>query len=152
MDQIALDYWESYAETLDNPPEHPKIEVGIAGNLHIADRVLELYLNGKKYAGSGLVKDFKLAGEPLPKVGNFWIILNSNSEPKCIVKTIDVKQFQFDQVPKEVALAEGEGDLSIEAWQKAYSDFFSPYLKEWDVEDLNKELIVTEFFELVYKS
>ncbi len=144
-------YWNSYLETIKDKPTNPTIIVGFAGNQEIADELLELYLSGKKTAGSALLKDYEVTGDPLPLIGNFWIILNSNNEPKCIVRTIRVESYQFDQVPKEVAIAEGEGDLSLEYWRKAHIDFFNPYLEEWGVIDLDKETLITEFFEVVYK-
>ncbi|MDP7321549.1 MAG: ASCH domain-containing protein [Bacteriovoracaceae bacterium] len=151
MDKNELEYWNSYLETLEVIPEDPKVEVGIAGNPEIADELLNLYLKGKKTAGSGLVKDYELAKDLLPEVGNFWIILNSKNEPKCIVKTVRVKFYQFDQVPQEVAYAEGEGDLSLDHWKKAHREFFTPFLQKWGISDLDKETVVTEFYEVVYK-
>jgi 5-formyltetrahydrofolate cyclo-ligase len=151
MNKNELEYWNSYLETLEVIPENLKVEVGIAGNPEIADELLNLYLNGKKTAGSSLVKDYELAKDPLPEVGNFWMILDSKSEPKCIVKTVRVKYYQFDQVPQEVAYAEGEGDLSLDHWKKAHREFFTPFLKEWGISDLDKETVVTEFYEVVYK-
>ncbi len=145
------DFWNSYLGTLKSKPINPKVEAGIAGNQEIADDLLDLYLSGKKTAGSGLVKDYELAGDPLPEVGNYWIILNSKNEPSCIVKTVRVEKYQFDQVPKEVAIAEGEGDLSLDYWRKVHVEFFTPFLKDWNIDDLDKEILVTEFYEVVYK-
>lgn len=151
LNKIELEYWNSYLSTLDEKPTQPMVEASIAGNEEIADQLLDLYLMGKKTAGSGLVKDYELSGDDLPKVGNYWIILDSQKVPRCIVKTVRVEIHQFDQVPKEVAIAEGEGDLSLEYWQKAHIEFFTPFLENWKIDDLNKEQVVTEFFEVVYK-
>lgn len=151
MRKEELEYWNSYIETLKIKPENPVVEAGIAGNDEIADELLELYLNGTKSAGSGLVKDYELAGDPLPQVGNYWIILDSKKKPRCIVQTIRVELYQFDQVPDEVATAEGEGDLSLDYWRKAHIDFFTPFLKDWGITDLDKETLITEFYEVVYK-
>ena len=150
MHDKILTYWKSYLGTLEEKPLDPHFEAGIAGNTAIADKLLGLYLSGKKSAGSGLLKDFELAGDPLPKVGNYWIILDSKEEPRCIVKTVRVELHQFDQVPIEVAQAEGEGDLSLEYWRKVHIEFFTPYLEAWDITDLDKETVVTEFYELVF--
>ena len=54
-------------------------------------------------------------------------------------------------MPEEVAIAEGEGDLSLDYWRKAHIEFFTPYLKSWGVTELDKETLITEFFEIVYK-
>lgn len=146
-----LDLWNLYLSTIAVKPIRPNIEASIAGSLDIADELLGLYLSGRKTAGSGLVRDYELAGDLLPKVGNYWIILDSKNNPRCIVKTVRVEFYQFDQVPEEVAIAEGEGDLSLDYWRKAHIEFFSPFLKDWGISDLDKETLVTEFYEVVYK-
>ncbi len=113
---------------------------------------MKLYLDGKKTAGSGLVKDYEMAGDDLPKVDNHWIILDANEKPRCIVKTTRVEFHRFDQVPLEVALAEGEGDLSLEYWKKSHREFFTPYLEGLGLSDLESAQIVTEFYDLVFRS
>lgn len=150
LQKAEMEYWHSYLKTLHIKPDNPKVEASIAGNLDIADELLALYLVGKKTAGSGLVKEYEIEGDELPKTGDFWIILDSSKTPRCIVKTVNVEIFQFDQVPGRVAAAEGEGDLSPEFWRKAHSEFYAPFLEELGITDLSKEKVVTEFFELVY--
>jgi len=152
LNEKEFEFWSSYLDTLSEKPDHPYVEVSIAGNDEIADELLELYLNGKKTAGSGLVEDYKQAGDALPEVGDYWIILNQAKIPKCIVKTKRVEFYQYDEVPHEVAQAEGEGDLSLEYWRKAHNEFFTPYLENLGIKDLNKAQIVTEFYEIVYKA
>jgi len=122
----------------------------MAGNQAIADSLLVLYLAGTKTAGSGLVRDYEHAGDPLPCPGEYWIILDSSKQPKCIVETIRVEFFTFADVPEHVAIAEGEGDLSIAYWTKAHEAFFTPFLAKLGVTDLSREQVVAEFFDLVY--
>ena len=151
LTEKELQYWNSYLDILKDKPNNPHVEASIAGNLEIADELLSLYLSDKKTAGSGLVKDYELAGDPLPNVGNYWIILDSKKESRCIVKTVRVEKYQFDQVPERVAIAEGEGDLSLEYWRKTHLEFFTPFLEKWGVTNIDKEIVVTEFYEVVYK-
>jgi uncharacterized protein YhfF len=153
LETTTQSFWDSYLDTLteDFDFSENRIEASIAGNHEIADELLSLYLSGKKTAGSGLVKDYELSGDPLPKVGNFWIILDSKDQPKCIVKTVRVEFNRFDQVPEEVAKAEGEGDLSLEYWYEGHRNFFQPFLNEWGIDNLDEEMVVTEFYEVVYK-
>lgn len=145
-------FWNAYLETLSENPVDPKIEIGIAGNDEIADSLLGLYLEGKKTAGSGLVKDYEICGDSLPEVGDFWMILDSRKEPKCIVKTKRVEINLFGEMPVEVAVSEGEGDLSLEYWTHAHREFFSPFLESWGIENLDAEKVVTEFYDLVFQS
>jgi 5-formyltetrahydrofolate cyclo-ligase len=153
MKEEIKEYWNKYLENLleKDRPDHPHVEVSIAGNLDICDTLLNLYLNGKKTAGSGLVKDYELAADPLPKVGNFWIVLDSNENPRCILKTSKVVKNLFKDISLEIAIAEGEGDLSVDYWKSAHEEFFSPYLADWGIENLEDEEVVTEFYEVVYK-
>jgi uncharacterized protein YhfF len=151
LNHSEMTFWSSYLKIAPDAKLSTNVKASIAGSREIADKLLELYMNGKKRAGSSLVKDYELSGDELPKAGDYWIILNSNNEARCIVKTVRVEIYQFDEVPEEVSIAEGEGDLSLEYWRKAHIAFFKPFLKDWGIQDLNKEKVVTEFFEVVYK-
>ena len=121
------------------------------GNSEIADGLVQLYLVGHKIAGSSLLADFVAAGDQLPSIGKFWIVLDSTGEARCIVRTDRVDQTKFKDVGMEVAIAEGEGDLSLAYWRKAHAEFFQPFLQSWGVNDLEEAIVVTEFFRVVYK-
>ena len=77
LNSKELFFWNRYLGTIDDELENPNVEASIAGNNKIADELLHLFLIGKKRAASGLVRDYKICGEELPKVGDFWIILDS---------------------------------------------------------------------------
>ena len=62
-----------------------------------------------------------------------------------------VEIHSFDSVPERVAIAEGEGDLSLSYWREAHASFFAPYLAELGISELGQAEIVTEFFEVLYQ-
>ena len=144
--------WQAYLATLppDERPQHAKVSASVAGDKRNADELLQLYLSGKKTAASSLLRDYHKSGDPVPAEGYYWIILDSKEDPKCIVRTVRVEMFPFENVPYRVAKAEGEGDGSIEFWRKSHGEFFQPYLKELGITDLNKEKVVTEFYDVVF--
>ncbi len=146
-------YWDAYVATLpqDEQPLTPFISASFAGNKEITDELLQLYLTGKKTAGSSVVEDFLTASDLLPEVGNFWIFLNSSETPSCILKTVEVKINKFNEVPADIAIAEGEGDLTLEYWRKVHSELYTPFLKNWGLARLEDATVITEFFEVVYK-
>lgn len=148
-----LAYWNRYLATLPEAQRKKEyaVEANIAGNLEIADQLLALYLKGKKTAASSLLQDYLTVGDPLPEPGRYWIVLDSKLEPRCIVKTLRTETHKFRDIPEYVAKGEGEGDLSLAYWRKAHIWFFTPFLKEWGVEDLEEADVIVEFFELVYK-
>jgi uncharacterized protein YhfF len=153
LNEVELQYWQKYLVTIPNAnrPIDPTIEGSYAGNVDCTDKLLELYLTGKKTAGSSLAEDFISNGEPIPKVGNYWILLDSKNQPSCILRTERVVLNKFTAVPPEISVAEGEGDLTLEYWQKSHQKYFSPFLQDFGITDINEAIIVTEFFALIYK-
>lgn len=128
-----------------------RVVAAFAGNREITDDLLGLYLAGKKTAGSSLVEDYKTAGDSLPRVGNYWIVLDSQDRPGCLVKTVRVEFNRFGDIPAAVARAESEGDLSVAYWKRVHADFFAPFLESWGVTSLEDAQVVTEHFEVVFR-
>jgi uncharacterized protein YhfF len=153
LNQEQQDFWLSYLKTLPLKlrPKAAFVEAAPAGDQTCTDNLIALYLNGKKTAGSSLVADFKHENDPLPQVGNYWIVLDSKQAPALILKTTSICFNKFAKVPAEIARAEGEGDLSFKYWTDTHAKFFAPYLKTWGVDNLDDAMVVTEYFDLVYK-
>lgn len=141
-------FWEDFAKR-NGIRKDPSLVVGagMPGDKNLADGLVSQYLNGTKTAGSGLVRSYEVADDPLPKPGNYWIVLDSNGHPKCVAKTVRVEINPFINVGEEVAVAEGDG--SLENWRKAHREFFGMYLTQLGIEDLDQALVVTEFFEVL---
>ncbi len=146
-------YWQEYHDTLrpEDRPRDPFVEASFAGGPAITDELLELYLAGKKHAGSSVVEDFMSAGDPVPKVGNYWIYLDSKERPRLILRTERVETHKFLDVPESIAIAEGEGDLSLEYWRKVHARHYGPNLAKWGLSRIEEATIITEFFAIVYR-
>ncbi|WP_028025966.1 ASCH domain-containing protein, partial [Enterovibrio calviensis] len=71
LTESELAFWNKYLDS--QPAIEPHfdytVEANAAGVLSITDKLIALYLNGTKTAGSGLVEDYEVAGDALPKVG-----------------------------------------------------------------------------------
>lgn len=147
-------FWNAYLATLptNRLPKNPFISAAYAGGRKNTDALIRLYRAGKKTAGSGLVKDYVTAGDPLPKTGDFWIILDSRDRPQFLVKTVRTELNLFGRIPKSVARAEGEGDLSVAYWKKVHARFYFPFLGAWGIDDLDKAEVITEHFEIVHRA
>lgn len=155
MENLTIDqkeYLQKYLDTLAPNFKVDTVCASVAGDERNADELLDLYLSGKKHAGSSMLEDFNFCNEPLPKSGDLWIVLDSNDKPKCILKSIRIEQNKFMDVPVEVAIAEGEGDLTLEYWREAHIQFFYPYIHNWGLEFVEDSTIITEYYELVFKS
>lgn len=147
-------FWTAYLASLPTKrrPKKPFVYAGYAGGRKGTDSLIRLYRSGKKTAGSGLVADYETAGDPLPKTGDYWILLDSRDRPRFLLKTIRTELNLFGRIPKSVARAEGEGDLSVAYWKKAHARFFFPFLNDWGVDDIDKAVVITEHFEIVHRA
>lgn len=145
-------YWQAYLETLrpSGIVQPPHVTAGCAGRPQDTDDLLARYLDGTKTAGSSLVEDFLAANDPVPKVGDCWIVLSSGGEPRCILRTVKIEMHRFQDVPVEIAVAEGEGDLSLAHWRRVHAASYTPHLEAWGVDDLDEATVVTEFFDVVF--
>ncbi|MBX2994978.1 MAG: ASCH domain-containing protein [Bdellovibrionaceae bacterium] len=151
---IEQDFFDAYFSNLSDDDKEgiTTISASSPGNDATSSELLALYLCGKKTAGSGLVADYINTGDPLPKPGHLWIVLDKDKKPKCILKTVAVEVHKFKDVPERIAKAEGEGDLSLDYWRRAHQEFFKPHLKRLKIENLDEAEVVTEFFERVHKA
>lgn len=114
------------------------------------DTLAVLVKNGKKTATCSSYDVYQVNKLSLPKPGDYSVILDSNGEAVCIVKTTKVYVTEFHRVSKLHAYQEGEGDRSLEYWRKVHIDFLTRELAELhQTFDENKK-VVCEEFELVY--
>ena len=100
-----------------------------------ADRMAELVKAGIKTATSSLRLFYELEDEPLPQPGEYNIILDSNEEAVCIIRTTNVFIVPFDQVSEEHAYREGEGDRTLDYWRSVHREFFLEELKKPSTKD-----------------
>ncbi|WP_367144081.1 ASCH domain-containing protein [Pantoea stewartii] len=89
----------------------------------LANELATLVLTGKKIATcSSLQGWYDDDVRPLP--GGYNIILNGEKKPLCVVRTTGLFLTRFDRVTPEMAMMEGEGDLSLEYWQREHQRYF----------------------------
>ncbi|HIY58968.1 MAG TPA: ASCH domain-containing protein [Candidatus Tetragenococcus pullicola] len=88
--------------------------------------------------------------EPVPQVGEYNIILNGSGLPVCITKTKKVEVVAFDQVSKEHAYNEGEGDRSLTDWRKVHQDFFEKEYAQQNKTFSTDSACLCETFEVVF--
>ena len=114
------------------------------------DKLAALVKSGVKTATCSAYDLYQTEGEPIPKAGDYSVILDSKGEAVCIVRTTRVYVTAFDQVPQEHAYKEGEGDRSLEYWRRVHIDFLTRELSQIKKAFTENTLVVCEEFELVY--
>lgn len=150
LNPLEQNFWNSYLQTVPDGTlgPTPRVSASSPGDERNTQKLVHKYLDGRKFAASGLVEAYRKNLQELPKVNDYWIILDEKDTPRCIVRTIRVEFNAFKDVTSEIAIAEGDGDL--ETWRQIHRDFFEKYLQDFGIVDLEETMIVTEFFEIVF--
>ncbi len=114
------------------------------------DLLAELTRTGVKTATAGAGIFYEIENEPIPRAGEYSVILNSRREAVCVTRTTRVYTVPFDQVSAEQAWREGEGDRSLAYWRQVHEAFFRAELSEVGLAFTSDMPVVCEEFELVY--
>lgn len=115
------------------------------------DKLAELVLQGIKTATCSVYDLYLIYNEKIPQEGDYSIILNSNKEAVCIIRTLKVYVTEFSRVSEEHAFKEGEGDRSLEYWRKVHSNFVTNELASVNKLFDEHSKVVCEEFEVVYR-
>ena len=114
------------------------------------DGLAALVKSGIKTATCSAYCLYELGKEPLPKVGDYSVILDSHDNAVCIIQTTKIYVGSYATASPEHAYKEGEGDRSLAYWKKVHEEFFTEELKSINRGfDENMELVYEEF-KLVY--
>lgn len=120
----ANDYWQNFVTTHDI--ENATFSAYTFGsNDKYADELSNLVEQGKKTATSSVYDIYLLEEEPLPKIGTYNVILDSQSNAVCVTKTTAVTVVPFKEVSVRHAYLEGEGDRSLKYWMMVHAPFFA---------------------------
>jgi uncharacterized protein YhfF len=138
-------FWEAYCKEYEmkNKNYVDAFRFGVE-----PDWLVDLVLEGKKTATTSGHIFYEIDHEPLPKIGQYDIILNSKDEPKAVIQITSVDVLPMNEVTEEFALAEGEGDY--EHWKNAHQEFFTNELAMYDLTFESNMLVVCERFKVVY--
>ncbi|HHA2250285.1 TPA: ASCH domain-containing protein [Enterobacter ludwigii] len=127
VEELKVKYPDANAWQMGDSPE-------------LASKLADLIKKGIKTASCGSFASYQQE-EPAPKIGSCNIILDGQSIPVCVIRLVSMRLVRFCDVTEEFARKEGEGDLSLEYWQKEHQRFFTRegYFSE------EMELITEEF-------
>nr|WP_274619238.1 ASCH domain-containing protein [Bifidobacterium amazonense] len=89
------------------------------------DRLVRLILDGMKTATSALLLDYTSCGEPLPRVGDRSVLVDSNGQGVAVLATTDIAVTRLGDVTDRQALSEGEGDTTAAQWRRTHETFWN---------------------------
>jgi uncharacterized protein YhfF len=126
----------------------PDVRFGDSSDL--ADELATQVVVGEKHATTTLLRDFTELGKPMPKPGDFSVVIDGKNSPRCIVQTLHVDVKALRDVDESFARDEGGGDRSLEWWRSAHARYFKRQgAREGFAVDDGTEVIL-ERFEVVW--
>lgn len=117
-------YWDSFVAVRGlDAVAHGVWEFG--DNRELADELAGLVVAGTKRGTTSLLRTYRESGEPLPKLGDFSVVVDGSETPCCIVRTAFVDVKPLGEVDARFAWDEGEGDRSLTWWLSAHTRYFA---------------------------
>lgn len=106
----------------------PIIEFGFPGELR--DRLVASVLSGQKTATTGLRIEWDLDGDPAPRAGEWFAVVDSHGSRVAVIEITEVRVLGLAQVDLAIAIEEGEGFGSVEQWRLAHEAFWNGYAEQ----------------------
>ncbi|MGF1696304.1 ASCH domain-containing protein [Vibrio lamellibrachiae] len=129
---------------------HPFSSDYFCADEYNANLCADLILRGEKRASCSMEYWYSNEGEVRPEVGHLQVVTNWDGKPICVIEITSVSTSKYNDVTAEFAIAEGEGDKTLEWWKKAHWAFFVKECKELKIEPSEEMLLLLEHFKVVY--
>jgi uncharacterized protein YhfF len=115
-----------------------------------ATEISKLVLDGIKTATGSLLWSYQADGKGPPRVGDLWVVIDGDSNPVCVARTLNVEIIPFSDVPEDYARWGGEGDCSLESWRRMYWKYIGLECKRIRREPATSAPMVMERFAVAY--
>ncbi|MEU6984391.1 ASCH domain-containing protein [Streptomyces sp. NPDC046324] len=109
-------------EQLENPESLKPLELAFPGPLR--DQLVAAVLSGEKTSTTGLMVEYEVEGEELPRVGERWALIDSQERPVAVVETTEVRVLPVGEIDLPFAIEEGEGYTTVAEWRASHERFW----------------------------
>lgn len=116
----------------------------------MAAQLSHLVLHGQKRATMGWVDAAAKDGTPLAYPGGVSVVTDGFGYPRCVLRSTDVREHAFRDVPAASAAAEGEGDLTYEDWREGHLAYFTREAARLGLAFDDSARISVEHFEVLW--
>src|SRR5215831_18016547 len=131
--------------------DHDNYVVGSFGDSpEMTTELADLVMAGTKRATASLARDYGEGSEPMPKPGDFVIVLDGEGCSRFIWRTTEVTIKPLFQVDEAFAWDEGEGDRTPDWWLAAHRCYFARQASREGFEFDDNIFTVFERFEIVW--
>lgn len=115
-----------------------------------ANTCAELVVKGIKQATAPSLWWYEQHKEPLPTVGDLFVVTDWNGTAKAIIEITKLEQLAFNKITAAFALAEGEGDKSLAYWQRVHKAYYTREMEPTGACFDENMLISCEYFKTVF--
>ena len=143
--------WSAYLAASGQPLTTP-----LAPHWHFCDNQIDadecahLVLSGRKRATTPSLWFFESRGLEVPRAGDLDIVTNWKGVAQCIIRTTAVSIVRLCDVTAEHAMAEGEGDGSLDYWRTVHWEYYQRELAGTNYIPAADMPVVCQYFERVY--
>jgi uncharacterized protein YhfF len=117
----------------------------------MADELAALVMNGRKRATAAMVVEYEHDGEPVPRVGQHWVVHDGAGQPVCVIRDDEIVVGRLtDVLDPAFAWDEGEGDRTYEDWLEGHTRYWSRSLPRIGAEFSLDLPVVLERFSVVW--
>ncbi|HEX3023160.1 MAG TPA: ASCH domain-containing protein [Lachnospiraceae bacterium] len=116
----------------------------------LANELLHLVLIGQKKATASSLPGYEIEGNRIPQAGDYSIVTDWEGNPRCVIRTTNVRIIPFRDITYDICKLEGEDD-TLESWRKGHINFFEADGKELGYTFSEDMPVVFEEFEVVYQ-
>jgi len=128
--------------------DHDNYVVGSLGDSpKMATELADLVIAGIKRATASLIRDYSEGREPIPRPGDFVMMLDGERRPRFIWRTTEITIKPLSEVDAAFAWDEGEGDRTRDWWLAAHRRYFGRQATREGFEFDDNILTVFERFE-----
>lgn len=132
------------------PPTHFFDVFHFGSGAMMAAKLGHLVVKGKKRGAAGWVRFHEKTNTLIPEVDGISIVTDGFGLPLCVIKTVSVEKVRFRDVTAQMALIEGEGDLTLEGWKRSHLEYWQNYDSQQINEDFSdEEFIYFETFKVI---
>jgi uncharacterized protein YhfF len=149
--ETAIEFWNRFLAARPDVgwlPLPAMIEP-FGDNAALADKLIELVVNGPKRATAGSLVDYQ-RDDLLPTVGAASIATDGSGVPRAVLRTTEVRNGPLHSVDEAFAWDEGEGDRTRADWLAMHTRFFERYLPTIGETFSPDMATVFERFEVLY--
>jgi len=106
-------------------PEPGRLGVGeFAFPGPLRDQLVAAIIDGTKTTTTGLLADYELDAEPLPRPGDRQVVIDSAGTPVVLIEIVDARVVRVGDIDLAHAVGEGEGYTSVAEWRAGHENYW----------------------------